>query len=394
MKTVCRLLGRCFPILCLLIVGGALTGCGGGQSPAANGPVPSGNNANTPTKESAPAAPVKPTTAPARPVTYGLELGKVLDFTKLQLPDGTNFFELHPARASFVVPGTLKANWPVFVKMFQDLGWKSLGGTHEQMNDEYASAMLGKENYLAQLSLSKTGDKPETMVSLSWHGNFDTRTLPRLPNHKVMHESQEATGYRVNTPVADTETAVVKLLKEAGWEPFRRLGRNMPEGTEEQRFLKLLNQGYELYLMIGTLPDQKNVTHVQYNVYALSHAIPLPPGASDVQFDDAKWDLRCRATGDFLAVAEQCQKAFLAAGYQQLSGEKPTEKYFNQRFRTPVGDILMVQTSAKDDHVLVSIKGISAATYQKILESDKGRDSPAQPTPEKPDPAAESEPKN
>ncbi len=329
-----------------------------------------GSSATTKPAEITAAAPAKST-----PVVYGAaELAKVLDFTKLKLPKGTTSFDLTPAHANIVAPGTVKTVWPVYMAQFNEMGWKSTGGPREQISDDYASTTIAKDNFLAEISVSKKGDTPETMVSLLWHGNLDTRALPRNEGAKAIFESQSGTGYTTEKNVADTHAELIELLMADGWQPYGRLGRGQSEGNEkENRFAHLFKSGYHLDVMIGLAPAQNNKTMVQYNVYALSHEIPVPPGASDVEFDDNKWELKCKAPGDFLAVAELYKKAMLAAGLKALPGEQPQEKYVNQRFGTEAGDIVMVQTSVKDDQTHVLVSGISAAMLAEIKKQDKER---------------------
>ena len=47
--------------------------------------------------------------------------------------------------------------------------------------EEHASVLLAKDGHVAYLSISKVGKLPEAHVRLLFHGNFDTRTLPRTP---------------------------------------------------------------------------------------------------------------------------------------------------------------------------------------------------------------------
>jgi hypothetical protein len=124
-------------------------------------------------------------------------------------------------------------------------------------------------------------------------------------------------------------------------------------------------------VFIGIHPLHKK-THFQYMVSALGHELPTPPGAAKVQFNDVRWKLSCEVPGDWKAAADFYQKTMPETGYQPLPSEDPRPTYWNLRFGTDAGDLIMVQVSSKDGQVTqVNIDGISAAVLTAIKKRDE-----------------------
>ncbi len=299
------------------------------------------------------------------------ELANVFDCTKLKLPEGTEAFELAPAHADLKTPGLVKQVWPQWLEQFAKLGWKPLGGPQQQVNDEYAFAPLGKDGFLVDFSVAKMGDKPESMVSIFYHGNLDARKLPRTASGVAVYETQAACGYRTTRSVDDEFKVVLKVLTADGWTQYHKKDGSDFVPNKENQFASLMKRGYRLDLMVSVAPNENGKTHVQYNVYALSHEIPLPKEATNIKFDDDRWELQCQAPGDFQSVAKQYQTLMADLGCKPLPSEKPEEKYWNQRFGDDAGDILLVQTSLKDDHTGVLFTGIPAAVVKEMEKRDR-----------------------
>jgi hypothetical protein len=305
------------------------------------------------------------------PVVYpALKLAEVVDFTKLKrLPDtkghgGAAFMNLS-------APGKVRDVAAFYADQLTKLGWKPAASSGVDDSDEFVSATFERNGHLISLSFFKTGDPSATNVSLISHGNLDSRTLPRSPGSRPLTEAQAYTWYVTPNKVPDETKWVQAALEADGWQAIQRMHSGKGEDRDDQRFLELRKQGYDLNIMIGVAPGQDNQTVVQYAVTALSHELPTPPGATNVEFADDTWELKCTAPGDVKQVGEFYRKAMPAAGYTSLSSEDPHDTYWNLRFGTPDEDIVLVQGASKDGQTHISIHGISAVALKEMKKREQ-----------------------
>jgi hypothetical protein len=313
--------------------------------------------------------------ATPEPVVYSSrELAKVLDFSALPALDGTKFEHQSAAAASAQVPGTVPEVSAFYQRNLSALGWQLVPEPERKNTDEYASVSFEKKGHRASLTVSNydvSKDKgPLTLVSMRFHGNLDTRTLPTPPGNRLLLASQTVTSYLTENAVPEAVSWASKELAAEGWQRFT-LSDAAKEETGENRTLHFRKQGYALSMFIGINPLYKK-THFQYSVSALGHELPTPPDAAKVRFDDVRWELACEVPGGWKAAAEFYQKAMPALGCQPLPGEDPRPTYWNLRFGTEAGDVIMVQVSSKDGQMTrVSIHGIPAAVLAAMKKRDE-----------------------
>lgn len=332
---------------------------------AAQTPNSPGSVAQAPPTEPVKTAPV---TEPAKPrpvVMRGLELAKVLDYTKFEMPEDWVHFG-GPANMQVDAKGKIPDVAGHFVKQFTDRGWKTGDGPSDKMiTPEYASVKFLKDGHIAHMSCIPMQDK--VMVQLISHGNFDTRTMPKTEGATLSYGSQNLSHFVTDTPVLAETEALTKLLMADGWHPMHRFGGGEAKATEEQAFPKFIKQGYRLGLMISKAPAQNNRTSIQVQVLALSHELPIPPKASAVKFDDERWKLQCNSGEPMEKVIAFYEKEMIDAGYVALPGEEPRPTYRNMRFGTPSEDVVMVQVSKNDEaSSKVLITGISKRILDKL----------------------------
>ena len=310
----------------------------------------------------------------SKPTIYSSrELAKVLDLGALPALDGTAFENKSSAKVSARAPGTVPVVSAFYQKNLSALGWELVPDPETKNTDEYASLRFAKNGHRASLTFSDydiSKEKgPQTLVSMTFHGNLDTRTLPSPVGNQVLLASQTTTSYLTEATVADAALWVPNALAAEGWQMFATFDA-VQKKTGEPRTLTFRKQGYALSIFIGMNPRFKK-THFQYSVSALGHELPTPPDAAKVQFDDVRWKLSCEVPGDWKAAADFYQKAMPATGYQPLPGEDPRPTYSNLRFGTEAGDLIMVQVSSKDRQITqVNIYGISAAVLAAMKKRD------------------------
>jgi hypothetical protein len=303
-----------------------------------------------------------------KPVTYSAaELARVIDFSKLPKMPGTKTGRGGTAHLSAQVPAKVPEVAAFYFDAFAKLGWKSNAAPDEQTpRGDYASGTLLKDGYAVSLAIFKAGEPDTSSLDFIAHGNLDTSKLPRIAGAKQPYESQVSTIYFTATKVPAAAEQVLKALVADGWQPYDRLNAGKAAASDEQRFLKLRKRGYALDVMIVVAPAQHNETSVQYNVTALSHELPTPPEAADVEFDDNRCELKCSVPGDFRSAAEFYRKTMPEIGYKPLASEDPRETYWNLRFGAENGDVVVVQAASKDGTTTkILITGVPAAVVKE-----------------------------
>jgi hypothetical protein len=367
-----------------LLLTAIATGCGGGEakSLSATPEQRSQSRADQQTRadkqtDAAPAKSAAPTKPPAPPVIYSSrELAKVLDLSALPALAGTDFEHQSAAKATAQVSGTVPEVSAFYQKNLADLGWEVVPDPNRKNTAEYAFLRFEKNGHRASFEISEysapKGKGPRTLAIMEFQGNLDTRTLPSPPGKQVLLASQTVTAHLTELTLAEATAWAPKALAAEGWQAFTGFD-NPKQQTGAFRTLHFRKQGYALMVFIGIHPLHKK-THFQYMVSALGHELPTPPGAAKVQFNYVRWKLSCEVPGDWKAAAAFYQKAMPETGYQPLPSEDPRPTYWNLRFGTEAGDVIMVQVSSKDGQITrVDIDGISAAVLAAIKKRDEER---------------------
>jgi hypothetical protein len=318
-----------------------------------------------------------PGVAAQRPVVFpARELAKVLDVGALPALEGTKFFEKTKTSLGAAAPGKLADVTAFYIKLFASRGWEKveLPGSRP-INDEYGSIHLTKDGHIAQLIVSKDSGKkaaPTTNVNIQFHGNFDTRTLPRRGPKLDGQLSQVMTSFLSESSALDEAKAIAKALKELGWQEYASFNPPQPE-RKDHASLSFRKQGYLLSASIATAP-RIGKTGVTYWVRTLEHELPAPPDAVKVQFSDGDWKMVCESPGAVKAVAEFYKRAMPEVGFKLLPGEEPQANYWNLRFGDEAGDVVMVELVSRDANATkVSMQGISAATLAAIAKQKNAK---------------------
>jgi hypothetical protein len=319
----------------------------------------------------------------AQPVVFSaLELAKVLDVGALPAPSGTKFGKKTATSMRANVPGNLLGVADFYREALRARGWEEVPNPRTRNTDEYASFQFAKAGHVLALSVSTThgspSKEPAIYVSMTFHGNFDTRTLPTPEGKQELHASQTVCTYIVEGSVAAVAGWVQKTLADAGWQPYAA-SDDQEEATGEHRTLTFRKQGYALMVLLGVNPVHKK-TYVQYLVATLAHELPAPANATRIVFNDDEWTLSCEVPGDLKAGAEFYKMAMPAAGYTPLASRDPQPGYRSLRFGTAQGDIISVRLSSKDGQpTKVHIECIPAAVVAKMKNQDERKPSATPP---------------
>jgi hypothetical protein len=312
---------------------------------------------------------------PLPPTVYSaLELAKIVDFTKLKTPkDATRAGCTLSCSLEMNVPSKVPEAAAFYIDQLKALGWK-VDDSAKTINNSEAAVRLTKNGHVIFLGAFPMDEKkPESMVSLYFHGNFDTQTLPRSEGAKLLYGSQSQTIFTTPNKVPAEAEWIEKTLKGQGWQRYIRAKASELK-SDEEKHMDFRKQGYALNVFVSKASDPGYAASVQYGVHAIAHELPAPLDATDVEFDDAAWTLHCELPTTMEAGVAFYRQAMAAAGYKELSGEKPQEKYINLRFGTEAGDVIPVQVAKKDDKTCkISIYGVSAEMMEKIRKEDEKR---------------------
>lgn len=313
------------------------------QSPAAAAT----QSATDPAAKSAVLAPA------SKDVTYSAaELTKVMDFATLPRMPGTKVGTAGAAHFSAKVPAKVPEVAAFYFDVFAKLGWTSANPNDQSPSADNASAILAKDGYSVSLTIYKAGEPDTSSIDFVALGNFDTRKLPRLKGAEKPYESPISTIYFASTKVPAAADELLMLLSADGWQVYDRVEGGTAAANDEMRIFKLRKRGYSLDVDVSVAPAENNQTSVEYAVRALTHELPTPPHATNVQFDDDRGELKCIAPGDFKSAIEFYRREMSELGYKPLPGEKPGENDGNLRFAGPRGDEIVVQVEKSSERTV------------------------------------------
>src|SRR5262249_53514111 len=124
--------------------------------------------------------------------------------------------------------GAVKPVFEFHQKQFVAAKWSVLPNSY--ITDQSASATFARDGYKVSLSVFPGGSKekePTVNVSITNHGNVDTKKLPVPSGANPFYDSRVSTAYLTEVPVEKTADAVRKLLEDLGWEPYGTAGNSL-----------------------------------------------------------------------------------------------------------------------------------------------------------------------
>ena len=302
---------------------------------------------------------------------------KVLDLRTFSLPDGAEMLgEQSVGALSYGTSADPKAAYEFQKKQLSKLGWKELPGA---MTDAaYASGMFSKEGYTLSISTSSSG-QPEkeraTFVYLMNFGNVSLKSLPVIKGATSTFINEATAVYSVDMKVQDAADKTLKLLLDAGWQPY---GYN--DVSPELKQFQVKKNAIQIGVMVNVAPAQGNKTAVMYSSSLLAADIPAPANAGQLNFTGQQKTLRFESPEDFAAVVGFYEKTLPAQGWKpsgakMVVGEGDFGRPVASRvFTNAAGDVIDVSLEKSEDKTSAVVKHLSKQEIeaaQKQLGEDQ-----------------------
>jgi len=308
----------------------ALLGCGDGGSsgprlPTADG-VPS-DDAGDITGEFLPGkfvgsdAPAdEPPPRATTPATLA-EAMTVVDLRDLTPSEGISDVDLSIATATYNVRKSI-------TDALEDAGRKLITmGFHEDprhgvayVSPDLAQATFSKGDFRVSLAVTpKFDDAKASNVRMQNLGNVDSRTLPALPDARVLNGGPTSITYVMPEVNADMVDATRKILAEAGWQEYGPVSA-ADLGSPDRQTLNFRQNAVHLTALIGTAPTRDEQTTLQYGTMLLSHELPAAPEAVEIKYDDFQPLLTYKSAQHITEIADFYRQELKGQGWQDKSG--------------------------------------------------------------------------
>jgi WD40 repeat protein len=163
----------------------------------------------------------------------------------------------------------------------EERGWREL--SHQATE---SSTLFQKEGHT--LSVYPFDNKEtETSVSVTPVGNYDNRLTPRLVDFltETTLERVETVNYKVRANLLQIETELLRMLHSAGWTSVVRLIGRQNE-VPNRRQLEFLKNGTRLNVFVQPDKDDAKLYAVSYSTSLSFHALPVPPDAGLVEWEE------------------------------------------------------------------------------------------------------------
>ena len=295
---------------------------------------------------------------------------KVLDLSKLPVPQGATMGEQSATQLHVGVPLSVPAAVDFYLGKLEALGWKRAGPkTAESITDSFAQLSLGKDGYLLRLMAMSSKPK-ETGVTIShletWTpGCFRGSTAPRTST-----VPSRASLYFTPAKVADAAAALRRRLKADGWQEYERAFSQKADRPDTADLL-FRKKAYRVGVWISKPATQPNKSTVQYGVGTLAHDLPAPEDARHVEIKDSRWIMMCEVPRDLDATADYYRKAMREIGFPSQPHETPFGKALALSFESEGHDLVLVSLQAADEHTTkVKLEGYSAAFREAMKKAD------------------------
>lgn len=159
-------------------------------------------------------------------------------------------------------------------------GWKN---TSDPMMPQSLSFQKNGHTLNVSVYESKPG---ETLVNLSYAGNYDLRKTPKLEEYlkSTTYEGPTTVIYKVSANLLQIETGLLKKLHEAGWTAIARLNSSQNEDADA-RYLEFVRNGTVLNVMVQRDRMDPKLFDVNYSASLARHALPVPADAGLMEWD-------------------------------------------------------------------------------------------------------------
>ena len=184
------------------------------------------------------------------------------------------------ALVNYSAPAALEEVKAFYSYVLSRRGWEV------ESDQSNPNAMLfSKNNY--RLRFMAYGAQPnETYVNLSYLGNYELQTTPRLSDvTATVYEDLSSVIYKTSVNLLQAEVELLKKLHAAGWTHLVRLNRSQPQ-EDKTRTLEFLKAGTLLLIRIQPDPADEKILNVHYTQTLATNALPVPPDAGVMEWDD------------------------------------------------------------------------------------------------------------
>jgi len=347
-----------------------LIGCWGTSGP--NHSQPDGSGAASTSDEKAASTTAGPP-APAKP--------EGIDLRTLGQVEQAKFTIRTANRIEGIARGKASSIFAHYRAALEKAGWKlSAPLAGEQVTDESASALLIKDGDSIFLSVIpnvlavKKGTSDEKQFSLGNLGTCDSSKLPQLPGAEKGYGNTISTVYFTDMKVAATAASVRTMLEHDGWQPFEKpfAGKFELPNLARDEYRK---EGNSLRVLISPASGKENKSSVEYVIGAIGHQLPAPSDATDVEFDDALWLLRCTIPRDLGPVTKYYLAAVADAGFESPPYLPKDDNKALIVCESKDKDVLFVDLTYDGLNTRAVLHGVSAEARKK---ADSGSMRPAE----------------
>lgn len=219
----------------------------------------------------------------------------VLDLRILpKLPDSKSQYDSFSS-VNYTSPSDLSE-----VKLFYRYTLNQRGWT--ELPDQATDSSLLFTTHGHNLHLSLYSAQPgQTSIGLTHAGNYDLTKAPRVKVKETTYSGLTTVVYRTEATLLQVEIELLREFYKAGWTSFARLNRSLNESAD-RRDLEFLKGGTVLRVMIQRDPKDDKLSIVNYTQSLSLHALPVPPDAGLMEWDDA---LECQMVANTNLSLEQ-----------------------------------------------------------------------------------------
>jgi hypothetical protein len=225
-----------------------------------------------------------------------------------------------------------------------DSGWTQSSDT--VISDAYASATLTRNGYVLSLSVTPSGEPGRVAVNLANHGNVDLKSIPLPDGCDEVFASPVTLMLRRKGGADETRKQIAGMLADARWEPLGDAGGS----------IYVRKDGVKLLVNVQSAPGFDGDTSIQIMTEQLSYDLPLPSGASGVQYSDAIGSLRFDRVGPTDEVVDFYLAALGRAGWEATT-EDPIKIGFRDHmiFRNAAKEMLELEMHTVDEMTRVAL---------------------------------------
>ncbi len=302
----------------------------------------------------------------------------ILDLRQYVTPAGAHCVVRTAAEIEVTVPLTPPVAFDFYYQALARDGWTIVAASKKSANGK-VRAYFEKSGSTVSLSAVESESPGKCEIALRDRGELDTDSLPRPATSEVTSSSRPLTVFLAREPLAATADAISRLLVAAGWQAYREL--DAPASRQGSRTLWFRQSRNRLTVTIVGPPEKGGKTRVSYSVCHAAHATPTPPGAADVELDDAKWQARCLIQGGAEAVIEFYRQEMPTLGFKASAASSGAADEKLLRFDGDDRSMVLVSLVSKGPTISVSLHGMSAEQLadKNAAERETTSDSTAAP---------------